>query len=224
MSKRNLSSRLLIIVFILTVLVLSGVYFLNQTRTSSLLVVVTPFVAESSDVAVPTRLPSNSVILAEDLVIAPPPSATDYNPIRLEIASADIDVPVRAVALNSSGYVVTPSDSGGYWIASAQLDVMGNIVIVGHNREDPVPVFQNLPRVQLGDELNLTDQLAREYQFVVDDIKIIRVDGAPALESGQVVDLMNQQPENEKIVTLVSCYPTVECPDRIVVRAKYLDK
>ena len=217
-TQSNASRIIILLIFVIGILVLSGVYVLELV-SSRTVADPSPFILEASDAAVPTRLPLNSVILAEDVVIEPPSSATDYNPIRLEIESAEIDIPVLAVSLNSFGHVVTPVDAGGYWIASSQLDVTGNIVIVGHNQDTDTPVFHNITEVELGDELVLTDQLAQEYQFIVDDIQIVQVQGAANDEANRVVELMQEQPADEQIVTMVSCFPTVECPDRIVVRA-----
>lgn len=143
---------------------------------------------------------------------------TDYNPTRLEIEQLDIDVSILPVSVNPEGHVSTPANNAGFWIASSKLNQAGNIVVVGHNRQAPRQIFSNLALAQDGLEIVITDAKAREYQFTISEIQIINVNGSDS-GSDRVIDLMTAETGSQQL-TLVSCYPDIECADRIVVTAR----
>lgn len=180
-------------------------------------------VPNQEDMIIPTIVPLESMLMDEDSSYGQRELATDFDPIRVEVEQAGIDAKVRSVGVNPAGYVVTPSHSAGYWIASAKLNEPGNIVIVGHNRDQPMSIFRNLDSVQLGSQVILTDGKAREYSFVVTKVHIIGVDNAPDEEANRIIEMMSEQPAEGQMLTIVSCHPTPHCSNRIILIAEPLN-
>lgn len=168
--------------------------------------------------SLPSPLPPLDDLIDAEATATPLPSPA--RPARVEIASAGIDVPVLIVALNEDGYLPTPDDHAGYWALSSTLDGGGNVVIVGHNRTSPIPIFRELFRVEIGDTILLTDQFGAEYTYEVTEIQTLDVEGSPE-NAQRTVDYI--APELPDRLTLVTCQPEGSCTGRLIVVAKPVD-
>lgn len=168
---------------------------------------------------VPTPLPPVGEVADLNVTATPPPGPA--RPARVQIPSAGVDVPVLIVAVDQEGYLPTPDEHAGYWALSAPLDGDGNTVIVGHNRTSPVEVFRNLTRIEVGDEIILTDQFNAEYRYEVTEVELFQVEGNPE-EAQRTLDYID--PELSKRVTLITCQPEGECTQRLIVVAVPADE
>lgn len=178
---------------------------------------VTP-TAQTRPENVPSPLPPADEIADLDATATPLPGPA--RPARIEIPSAGIDVEVLIVALDQDGYLPTPDEHAGYWALSSPLDGEGNTVIVGHNRTSPVAIFRNLPQVEVGDEITVTDQFAAEHEYEVTDIELLDVAGSPE-EAERTVELID--PDLPRRLTLFTCQPDDACTHRLVVIAEPVD-
>ena len=171
--------------------------------------------AETRPENVPTPLPPVEEVADLDATATPLPGPA--RPARVQIPSAEIDVPVLIVAVDQEGFLPTPDEHAGYWALSAPLDGDGNTILVGHNRTSPVEIFRNLPRVEVGDEITLTDQFNAEYTYEVTEVELFEVEGNPE-EAQRTLEYID--PELSKRVTLVTCQPDDECTQRLIVVAE----
>ena len=92
-------------------------------------------------------------------------------------------------------------------IAGPQINKIGNFCITGHNYLKD-NMFGKLKKVNLNDNIVLTDTFGREQEYVVYDKFEISPDD---------VSILNQNTNNKKEVTLITC--TIGALKRLVVKA-----
>lgn len=92
-------------------------------------------------------------------------------------------------------------------IAGPKINKVGNFCITGHNYSKN-NMFGKLKKVNLNDNIVLTDTFGREQEYVVYDKFEISPDD---------VSILNQNTNNKKEVTLITC--TIGALKRLVVKA-----
>lgn len=140
-------------------------------------------------------------------------------PTFISIREIGIEVPVTVVGLTENNFVTTPPDKAGFWQSSADLRRIGNSVIVGHNKSEPLPIFRDLGAIRPGMEIVLTSQTGAEYLYIVKEVEIIQVAGAPRDQIARVAELMKLETSFQRL-TVVACHPAESCEQRIVVLAE----
>lgn len=166
-----------------------------------------------------TPLPNLDDVLAEDNNIVQTSTSGFIYPVNLRIVELDLDLPVVIVGLNDKNLVTLPTDSVGFWDASTTLAANGNTVLVGHNNLTPRKVFWELEEAQQGMAIQLTSQFGEEYNYTIEQIEIIQVEGANESDFSRIADLMKLEDGSERL-TIVSCHPAGSCASRIVLIAK----
>lgn len=224
----NLTSRIIngTVIAVIAILVSGGILFFQKAILPGLQAVEMPTLAPGSEdssgieptsaIAIPTPLPDLDTLL-QSLPQTATPFPGPAIPARIEIGSVNIDILVLTVTLDSDGFITVPARYAGYWGLSSPLDQNGNTVIVGHNRLDPRPVFRDLAKVQVGDEIKVTDQFGEKYYYSVTGTLTFQVSGAPASEANRPKEYA--QPTASARLTLITCAPDESCPSRLVVLA-----
>ena len=92
-------------------------------------------------------------------------------------------------------------------IAGPKINKVGNFCITGHNYLKD-NMFGKLKKVNINDNIVLTDTFGREQEYVVYDKFEISPDD---------VSILNQNTNNKKEVTLITC--TIGALKRLVVKA-----
>ena len=136
----------------------------------------------------------------------PPPSAPTPNSplVRLVIPKAKVDANVVTLGLDENGVMQSPGNAYdvAWYDFSAKPGAGGNAVFSGHVDYHNVgaAVFWNLRDLQPGDviEVHLADGTV--YNYSVNALNCIPVDGAPI---SQIVG-----PTNSEVVTLITCCGT----------------
>jgi sortase A len=120
----------------------------------------------------------------------------------LEVPELGLEVPVYASASDLD------MDRGAGWIAgTARPDQVGNVGIAGHRDG----YFRVLKDAEVGDALELRTAAGLE-RYVIDDILIV-----------DPVDIDVLDPTDEKVLTIVTCYPFYfvgSAPQRYIIRAR----
>jgi LPXTG-site transpeptidase (sortase) family protein len=162
---------------------------------------------------VPTRLPDLDQMLA--VIPSPTPGADPRRPVHITIPGREIDVEVVSIIANEEDLLEPPDYTAGYWYGSATLAEAGTVLIVGHNREYPAPVFRGLVAMKIGDEILISDQYGSEYTYQATEIEVVDLN-----ETGAAAKLMAYiEGEDSMRLTLMTCYPLDACTARFVVVA-----
>jgi LPXTG-site transpeptidase (sortase) family protein len=189
--------------------------------------------------AVPTPVPADAVPTTVALVPAPTtpvplavadaadrvenvrPSAAGYA-VRLAIPSIKVDTVVEqgGIVRDANGEPVwqtTPFVAVHYGDLTSMIGVPGNAVIAGHVVTlSEGNVFRFLYQLDLGDQIDVWDQLAREHDFQVVDVKLVPPSDTSVMD-----------PTPDETLTLITCGGTFdpatrEFSDRLIVTAKPL--
>lgn len=124
-------------------------------------------------------------------------------PVRLLIASAIIDVPVKEARV-IKGYWEVFSDTAGWGVGSAYPDEKGNTVIFAHAREK---LFLNLRKVKIGDEITVFTQ-DKWYKYKIENIREVFPSQTEVIA-----------PTAEAVLTLYTCTGFSDTK-RLIVTAK----
>jgi LPXTG-site transpeptidase (sortase) family protein len=215
------------VIIAITVLV-SAILLFFQNRLSFGPTLVETETGESS-----VEVDANASTIATNVLYTPlpdldallqslPQTATPFPgpavPARIEIEAVQIDVLVLTVSLDSTGFIEVPDRYAAYWGASSPLGKNGNTVIVGHNRLEPSPIFNNLDDVKKGDQIRVTDQFGEKHLFVVTETLLFKVSGASAEEANRPREYA--MPTTTGRLTLITCAPDDTCTSRLVVLAE----
>lgn len=117
-------------------------------------------------------------------------------PVRLQVAAVDIDMPVVPVGVDDAGGMVIPEgamSAGWYRFGPAPGDDAGRAVLAAHvdNAQGTGP-FSRLRDVEVGEQITVTTDAGHTLAYVVDSIEqtdkdevdlaaVFDPDGAPAL-------------------------------------------
>ena len=144
-------------------------------------------------------------------------------PIRLEIPSISLDIPVLPATLRKvlyEGYVFDqwkpPKYSGGWQSDSAQLGVPGNTVINGHNNEFG-EVFKDLEHVQIGD-LIYAFSVDQKFAYVVTNKMFLLEAGESSLQRIENASWIAESTDER--LTLVTCWPYDTNTHRLIIVAR----
>jgi sortase A len=112
------------------------------------------------------------------------------NNVVLEIPSLNIKVPVLEGIDNE-----TLSVAAGHFIGTGLVGE-GNYCIAGHNSTIYAEIFNDLDKIQIGDEMYLidTDEKRTKYTYIVTEYKIV---------SPQSTEVLNDYCDNR--LTIISC-------------------
>jgi sortase A len=109
----------------------------------------------------------------------------DVYPDQLYIPSIGLTSKVETVGLDSKRLMVVPEKglTVGWYKYGTKIGDKGNAVIAGHydTKEGPT-IFYNLSKVNIGDEILVSDSAGTEYTYVVDKTEIFTVAGFPVKE------------------------------------------
>jgi len=172
-------------------------------------------------VPAPTTPVPLAVADAADRVVNVRPSAAGYA-VRLAIPSIKVDTVVEqgGIVQDANGEPVwqtMPFVAVHYGDLTSMIGVPGNAVIAGHVVTlSEGNVFRFLYQLDLGDHIDVWDQLAREHDFQVVDVKLVPPSDTSVLD-----------PTPDETLTLITCGGTFdpatrEFSDRLIVTAKPL--
>lgn len=96
---------------------------------------------------------------------------------------------------------------------TAEPGQVGNAVLAGHRNYLHMHPFKHLPKMELGDKIyvEMEDQ---QYTYEVYDILTVKPED---------VWVTQPQPEEERMLTLITCTPIPSYADRLIVWAKLVD-
>ncbi len=95
-------------------------------------------------------------------------------PVRIEIASIEIDAGIEYVNLGVKGAVGAPKgpSNAGWFDLSPRPGETGNSIIVGHSGYKNSPaIFDNLHKIKKGDSIEVKDKDGKTTTFIVQKIK-----------------------------------------------------
>ncbi len=139
--------------------------------------------------AEPTPAPTEQVAVATpeadvSAPVATAPIATVGLPARLSIntASVQVDAPVEYVGLTPERAMETPDGwwNVGWYELGPRPGEEGNAVLAGHLDSTTGPaVFWDLAKLQIGDEVSVTDEYGNRIRFVVRRMEVYGATDAP---------------------------------------------
>jgi sortase (surface protein transpeptidase) len=90
-------------------------------------------------------------------------------PVRLRIPAIDVDAAVQRLGLEKNGSIQVPkgADGAGWWEGGPRPGQVGPAVILGHVKFDGPAVFQQLERLQPGNEVFVEREDGTTARFVV---------------------------------------------------------
>ena len=172
----------------------------------------------------PTRTPGPTRVLPTPTATpALRPMQASVPPTRLVIPEIKLDSPVEPVGFatvksrNATKAVwESPADAIGFHDGSAYPGQGGNIVMNGH-RDIQGAVFWRLPRVEVGDEIDLyvNDEV---YSYHVTELIELQYTGASEEEKAEHLRLMSAM--SQERLTLITCTPPVLATHRLYVIAE----
>lgn len=96
-------------------------------------------------------------------------------PVRLKIASIDLDAPIEQVGLTADGLMDVPKHpfNTGWYELGPRPGEMGSAAIAGHVDwiDGSAAVFADLNKVQVGDRVTVEDNTGAVVSFLVRDIR-----------------------------------------------------
>lgn len=125
-------------------------------------------------------------------------------PNKLLIRSLDIDTPVVYTDKeDEDSFQVALRDGVVHYPKTALPGQPGNVYIFGHSSDFPTApgnyktVFALLPKINIGDEIEVTDEEGRIYRYLVSETKVVSPSDTSVLE----------QDRTKKQLTLQTSYP-----------------
>jgi LPXTG-site transpeptidase (sortase) family protein len=186
----------------------------------------TPLPVEVARVAAPVPSPTPPVVVVLPVAADAADRAQDVRPVgyavRLAIPAIKVDTVVKqgGIVEDANGervWETLPFVAVHYGDLTSKIGAPGNAVIAGHvvtlNEGN---VFRFLYQLDIGDQIDVWDQLTREHDFQVVDVKLV----APS-------DTSVMDPTPDETLTLITCGGTFdpvkrEFSDRLIVVAKPL--
>lgn len=156
--------------------------------------------------------------------VSPTPVPTGVLPTNITIPDIDLDAPVVPIGWkveviggqNQAIWDVPDWRAAGWHDTSAQIGVVGNTVLNGHNTSRG-EVFRDLYKLEIGAEIMMEGEDGNTYLYRVEQIYILREAGQPLsvrLENARYI----QDTPDERL-TLVTCHPYGSLANRLVVIA-----
>lgn len=154
MKLKNLTMRVLIIIGISGIIFFSVLLFIGQNDKTQKVIYVQP-----------------TVIIKNIVAIVKP---TSELPVRLVIPKINVDAPFEYVGITPLGAMDVPklpADVGWFNLGPRPGD-NGSAVVAGHfGWKNNIPaVFDNLSKLQIGDEINVIDEKGATSTFIVREI------------------------------------------------------
>lgn len=106
-------------------------------------------------------------------------------PEKITIDSIDAGAKVENVGLQEDGQMDVPADyhHAGWYDSGTMPGEQGNAVIAGHvNTSKGKGIFWDLAKLEVGDEVKVSDENGKELVFEVVDVKSFDLDSAPIEE------------------------------------------
>ena len=129
-------------------------------------------------------------------------------PTRLVIPTIELDTPITPVGIRlfeidgqQYGTWIVRDNEVGWHNLSANLGQVGNTVLSGHSNIK-AKVFQNLPQIEVGDEI-VAFAGDQPHQYVVIEKILVQEQGVPLetrIKNAQLI-----APTNDERLTLVTC-------------------
>jgi Sortase domain len=140
-------------------------------------------------------------------------------PQRISIPAIGVDAVVDAVGLQTDGSMEIPeaANAGWYHFGATPGQRVGSAVIAGHVDHKKAPgVFIDLPKLELGEEIVITDTAGLDRRFVVTERYQVAKDALPAPELFRL--------DGAPTLTLITCGGRFDrsrrhYDDNIVIRA-----
>ncbi len=140
------------------------------------------------------------------------------NPNTVYIPSIQLEAPlVYTAATDEAGYQAALANGVVHFPETAMPGEFGNAYYFGHSSDFPTKpghyktVFALLPRVNVGEQIVVTDETGRAYTYEVIERHVIKPTDTQWLSQGD---------KTEKILTLQTSYPVGTAISRFIVRAK----
>jgi len=148
------------------------------------------------------EIPEHLRPLMQSLAVAPMPTSSPEQAIRIQIPSIRVDAPV----VQGDGWEQLKKGVGQH-AGTPNPGQKGNVVLSAHN-DIFGEIFRDLDKLNKGDQIIVfTNQ--RSYTYVVSQVKIVEPTSVEAMEQ-----------TSQSLLTLVSCYPYMVDDQRIVVVAQ----
>jgi len=179
----------------------------TPTPTPLIMAVVLPGGHTPPDASGNTRpneaeIPEHLRPIYQSLASLPVPTPGPQQAIRIQIPAIGVDAPV----VQGDGWEQLKKGVGQH-IPSANPGENGNVVLSGHN-DVYGEIFRHLDRLQPGDQVILYTQ-QRAYTYIVERTLIVEPTAVEVIASTGAPPL-----------PLISCYPSLVDPHRIVVFAR----
>jgi LPXTG-site transpeptidase (sortase) family protein len=154
----------------------------------------TPTVKTAATPGKSSKAASGKDTLATSEAATAPAVAARPFPRRIIIPSLSLDAEVVASGLKADGSMNVPASQAGWYLFGAKPgDTVGSAVIAGHiDREKAPGVFFDLPRLEIGEAIWVTDatgvstgyKVTERYQVAKEQLpgtELFRTDGDPTL-------------------------------------------
>lgn len=152
-----------------------------------------------------SEIPEHLKPLVQSLAQIPVPTSSPQQAIRIQIPAIDVDSPI----VQGDGWEQLKKGVGQH-IGTPNPDENGNIVLSAHN-DIFGEIFRDLDRLKTGDEIILLTS-ASTYTYNVKNSQII-----------EPTQIEVMAPSQDKMVTLISCYPYMVDNKRIAVTATLIE-
>lgn len=152
--------------------------------------------------------------------VSPTPKPTTTVPVRLEIPSIGLDLPVQNPSTTDVNALDALLVNGpARYVDSAKLGEEGNVVIFGHSSHLPIvhnkmfQAFNNVPNLKAGDSITLLGKDGKSYLYTVDSV--VRAD----VNAGTSISLA---PSDGTKLTIVTCDTLTGKSARFIMTASYV--
>jgi hypothetical protein len=124
--------------------------------------------------ATPTPLPS-PVVDVPVAAATPTPSRPAVPPVRVVVASIDVDMPVVPVGVETGGFMELPVDpavGGWYRFGADPTSAQGNVVISAHVDAPAYPIgpLSRLRELSAGETVEVTDAAGTTHRYSVQSV------------------------------------------------------
>ncbi len=180
--------------------------------------------ASASDSLALSSLPqlgvSNDTSAASGASATPGANTATTVPVRLEIPSINLDLPVQNPATTDVDTLDALLKYGpARYSASAQLGEAGNVVIFGHSSHLPIvhnkmfQAFNGIPNLKAGDSITVVGDNGKSYLYTVDGVARVSVDDGTSISLA---------PTDGTKLTIVTCDTLTGKSARFVLTATFV--
>ncbi len=134
----------------------------------------------------------------------------------------DLVAPIKYISENNeSAYQTALKEGVVHYPGTAEVGQVGNVYIFGHSSDytfsegNYKTVFALLPKIEIGAEILVSDHSGEQYKYVVFD-KFVA-------EKNQL-EVLSQETNQHKILTLQTSYPIGTALKRYIVKAELQEK